>query len=151
MDPTLDWRSVEWLKSRTRLPVLVKGILAPDDAERAIGAGVDGIVVSNHGGRQLDGAVRLSTPCPTSSARPALDRPVPILLDGGVRRGVDAVKALALGASAVLVGRPVLWGLAANGEEGVYDVLTTLRREFELAMALCGCARVADVDRSLVA
>lgn len=148
MDAALDWRAVDWLKSRTRLPLLVKGVLAPGDAERALGAGVDGIVVSNHGGRQLDGAVASIEALPAIAERVA--GRCPVLMDGGVRRGADVVKAIALGAQAVLVGRPVLWGLAANGEEGVVAVLETLRREFELAMALCGCSTVGKIDRSLV-
>ena len=149
MDATLDWRAVDWLKSRTKLPLLIKGVLAPADAERALAAGVDGIVVSNHGGRQLDGAVASIEALPAIVERVA--GRCPVLMDGGIRRGADAVKAIALGARAVLVGRPVLWGLAANGEEGVVAVLETLRREFELAMALCGCATVEEIDRGLVA
>ena len=148
LDPTLTWESVGWLKSITRLPVLIKGILAPADAERAVAAGADGVIVSNHGGRQLDGAIASIEALPSIAARIAAR--VPILLDGGIRRGTDVLKALALGASSVLIGRPYLWGLAAAGEAGVRHVLDLLRAEFELAMALSGCPTVAGIDRSLV-
>jgi isopentenyl diphosphate isomerase/L-lactate dehydrogenase-like FMN-dependent dehydrogenase len=149
LDSSLDWRSLEWLKSRTKLPVLVKGVLHPDDATRSLDHGADGVWVSNHGGRQLDGASS------TIEALPAIVEAVAgrssVFLDGGVRRGVDALKAVALGADAVFVGRPVLWGLAADGEPGVARVLELLRAEFELAMALCGCATVGDIAPSLLA
>jgi 4-hydroxymandelate oxidase len=131
------------------LPVLVKGILTAEDATLAVEHGVEAIVVSNHGGRQLDG-------CPASlDALPevvdAVGGRVPVLMDGGVRRGTDVVKALALGAAGVLVGRPVAWGLAAEGEDGVAGVLEILRAEVENAMALVGCRTVAEIDRDLVA
>lgn len=131
------------------LPVLVKGILTREDAALACDHGVDGIVVSNHGGRQLDS-------CPASlDALPEVVEVVagrvPVLMDGGVRRGTDVLKALALGAGAVLVGRPVAWGLAAEGEDGVAGVLTILRTEVENAMALSGCRTVAEIGRDLVA
>jgi 4-hydroxymandelate oxidase len=148
LDPTLTWESVHWLKSLTRLPLLIKGILSPDDAARAIDAGADGVIVSNHGGRQLDGAVATIDALPDIAAR-AGGR-VPLLVDGGVRRGTDVLKAIALGASAVLVGRPYLWGLAAAGEAGVRRVLDLLRAEFELAMTLCGCPTVRDISKDLV-
>ncbi len=148
LDPTLTWESIGWLKSITRLPILIKGVLSDDDAERAVESGADGIVVSNHGGRQLDGAIATIDALPSIAAR--VGGRVPLLLDGGVRRGTDVLKALALGASAVLIGRPYLWGLAAAGEEGVRRVLGFLRDELELAMALCGCAKVADIGASLV-
>jgi 4-hydroxymandelate oxidase len=151
LDSSLDWRSLEWLKSRTRLPVLVKGVLHPEDATRSLDHGADAIWVSNHGGRQLDGAS--STIEALSSVVEAVGQagsPAPVFLDGGVRRGVDALKAVALGARAVFVGRPVLWGLAADGERGVAQVLELLRAEFELAMALCGCASVEEIRRGLI-
>ncbi len=125
--------------------MLVKGLLSPADAELAVEAGAGGIVVSNHGGRQLDGAV--ATIDALEEVAEQVAGRVPVLVDGGVRRGSDVVVALALGASAVLVGRPALWGLAVGGEEGARGVLELLRAEVELALALCGCATPADVSR----
>jgi 4-hydroxymandelate oxidase len=149
LDPTLTWESIGWLKSITRLPILIKGVLTSEDAGRAMAAGADGIVVSNHGGRQLDGAMATIDALPDIAERVA--GRFPVLLDGGIRRGTDVLKALALGASAVLIGRPYLWGLAAGGEEGVRRVLGLLRAELELAMALCGCPSIGAIRRSLVA
>src|SRR5262245_5970672 len=136
LDPALTWDAIDWLRSITSLPVLVKGIVRADDAVRAIERGAAGVVVSNHGGRQLDASPATIEVLPRIAD--ALGGRGELLLDGGVRRGADVIKALALGARAVLVGRPVLWGLAANGRDGVADVLATLRRELDLAMALCG-------------
>jgi 4-hydroxymandelate oxidase len=148
LDPSLTWSAIEWLRSLTKLPLLVKGIVRADDAKRAIDAGAAGIVVSNHGGRQLD-----ASPA-TISVLPRIVDAVAgrgeVLIDGGVRRGSDVIKAIAYGARAVLVGRPVLWGLAANGREGVATALGILRRELDLAMALCGCPDVASMTRDLV-
>lgn len=137
LDPDLTWRDVEWLRSITKLPVVVKGLVHPADARLAAEAGVAGIVVSNHGGRQLDGSIA------TAAALPAVveavrQTSVEVYVDGGVRRGTDIVRALALGARAVLVGRPVLWGLAVDGEDGVAAVLELLHAEFDRALALCG-------------
>ncbi len=149
LDPTLTWAAVDWLRSLTKLPLLVKGIVRADDAKRAIDAGAAGVVVSNHGGRQLD-----ASPATIDVLARIVDAVAgrgEVLLDGGVRRGADVIKALALGARAVLVGRPVLWGLAANGREGVVTALGILRRELDLAMALCGCPDVASITRDLVA
>jgi 4-hydroxymandelate oxidase len=146
LDPSLTWDAIAWLKSLTALPVLVKGILAPDDAARASEAGAAGIVVSNHGGRQLDGAIATIDALPEIAER--VDGRIPILLDGGIRRGADVVKALAFGARAVLIGRPYLWGLAASGEAGVARVIQILRTELELALALVGCPDVTRLDRS---
>jgi isopentenyl diphosphate isomerase/L-lactate dehydrogenase-like FMN-dependent dehydrogenase len=148
VDPSLTWRDLEWLRSLTSLPVLVKGVLTAEDAALALEAGVEGIVVSNHGGRQLDG-VAASLDALPEVVEAAGDRAV-VLMDGGVRRGTDVVKALALGAKAVLVGRPALWGLAVGGAEGVERVLTLLRDEFQLALALCGCAAPDEVTRAHV-
>jgi 4-hydroxymandelate oxidase len=148
LDPTLTWESIDWLRSVTRLPVFVKGILTPDDAELAVEHGAAGIVVSNHGGRQLDGAIATIDALLEVADRVA--GRVPVLMDGGIRRGTDVLKALALGASAVLIGRAYLWGLAARGESGVRQVLDLLRSELELAMALAGCPTVASVTRALV-
>jgi 4-hydroxymandelate oxidase len=137
LDPSLTWKDVEWLRSLTRLPVVVKGIVRPDDAERAVDHGASGIVVSNHGGRQLDGSPATATVLgPIADA--VQDR-IEILVDGGVRRGTDVLRALALGARAVLVGRPILWGLATAGEAGARAVLETFREELDQAMALSGC------------
>jgi isopentenyl diphosphate isomerase/L-lactate dehydrogenase-like FMN-dependent dehydrogenase len=148
VDPSLTWRDLEWLRSLSSLPVLVKGILTAEDATLAVEAGVEGIVVSNHGGRQLDG-VAASLDALLEVVEATGDR-VPVLMDGGVRRGTDVVKALALGAKAVLVGRPALWGLAVGGAEGVERVLTLLRDELQLALALCGCAAPGEVTRAHV-
>ncbi len=148
LDPSLTWDAIGWLKSLTKLPIVIKGVLAPEDAERAIAAGADAIVVSNHGGRQLDGSLATIDALPDIAERVA--GRVPLLLDGGVRRGTDVLKALALGARAVLIGRPYLWGLAAGGEQGVARVLAMLRAELELAMALAGCPTLASITRSLV-
>jgi isopentenyl diphosphate isomerase/L-lactate dehydrogenase-like FMN-dependent dehydrogenase len=148
LDPSLTWDAIAWLRSLTSLPILVKGVLSPDDAEHAIRVGVNGIVVSNHGGRQLDGTIATIEALPAVAERVA--GRVPLLLDGGIRRGTDVLKALALGARAVLIGRPYLWGLAADGEAGVRQVLQMLRDEFELAMALAGCASIDTISRSLV-
>ena len=147
-DNALTWRDLEWLRAQTALPVLIKGILTAEDAVLAIEAGVEGIVVSNHGGRQLDGVAASLDALP--EVVEAVGERAEVLLDGGVRRGTDVVKALALGARAVLVGRAPLYGLAVNGAAGVERVLTLLREEVELALALCGCASPADVVRSHV-
>ena len=148
IDPTLTWADIDWLRSITRLPVLVKGIVRGDDAAEAVAHGVSGIVVSNHGGRQLEAAPAGIEAVHEVAA--AVDRRVPVLLDGGVRRGVDVLRALACGADAVLVGRPVLWGLAVGGESGVRRVLDILRAEIEQTMALCGCRTLAEVDADLL-
>lgn len=137
------WDDVRWLRRQTALPLLVKGLLHPDDAEAALDAGCDGIVVSNHGGRVLEGA-----PISLQALQAIVQRVagrVPVLLDSGVRSGRDVFVALAHGASAVLLGRPYIWGLAAQGAWGVAHVLRLLRDELEMTMALCGCARLADI------
>ena len=149
IDPALSWRDVDWLRSLTGLPLVIKGIIRPDDALRAAEAGAAAVIVSNHGGRQLDTAPATIEVLP-EIADALAGRPVEVLVDGGVRRGTDIVKALALGARAVLVGRPVLWGLAAGGEAGATLALGLLRTEFDLAMALAGAPTVADITRDLV-
>jgi 4-hydroxymandelate oxidase len=147
-DPDLTWRDMEWLRSITKLPVIVKGILRGDDADRAISHGAAGVVVSNHGGRQLDTVV------PTIRALPEVVDAVAgrgiVLIDGGIRRGIDIVKALALGANAVQVGRPIIWGLALRGEAGATHVLNLLREELDNALALCGCPTLGHITRDLV-
>jgi 4-hydroxymandelate oxidase len=148
VDPTLSWRDLEWLRGVTRLPLLVKGVVRPDDARRALAAGAAGVVVSNHGGRQLDTAPATIEVLPRIAD--AVGDRGEVLVDGGVRRGTDVVKAVALGARAVLLGRPVLWGLAVDGEHGVARVLGTVREELDRAMALCGCPDVAAIGRDLV-
>ena len=148
-DPSLGWADLSWLCAQTDLPVLVKGVLTGADAARAMAHGAAGVVVSNHGGRQLDGAVASVDALAEVAA--AVAGRGPVLLDGGVRTGTDALRALALGASAVLVGRPVLWGLAVDGESGARAVLDILAAEMEEAMVLSGRPRLSDVDLSLLA
>ena len=148
IDAGLTWKDVDWLRSITRLPVLIKGIVRGDDATRAVEHGAAGIIVSNHGGRQLDTAIASVRALP--EVADAVAGRAEVLLDGGVRRGTDVIKAIALGARAVLVGRPVVWGLAAAGESGAGRVLELLRAEVDLAMALCGCPTVGDISRDLV-
>ena len=148
LDPSLSWRDLAWLREQTKLPILLKGIVRADDAKLAVEHGVDGVIVSNHGGRQLDTAPATITALPRMVE--AVAGKIPVLIDGGVRRGTDVVKSIALGAQAVLIGRPILWGLAADGEEGAYRVLEMLRAEFDLAMALCGARTVREIDRNLV-
>jgi 4-hydroxymandelate oxidase len=151
LDPSLTWRDVAWLRSITELPILVKGIVRPDDALRAAEAGVAGVVVSNHGGRQLDTAPATLDVLPEiADALAAHGCGIEVLMDGGVRRGTDVLKAVALGAKAVLIGRPVLWGLAADGEKGAAKVLSLLRDELDLAMALAGAPTIADITRDMV-
>jgi isopentenyl diphosphate isomerase/L-lactate dehydrogenase-like FMN-dependent dehydrogenase len=148
LDPTLTWTDLEALVSGCDLPVLVKGVLTAQDAELAFEHGAAGVIVSNHGGRQLDGVA------PAAEALPEVAEAVggrgALLADGGVRRGTDVLVALALGADAVMVGRPPLWGLAADGEQGALSVLRILRNEFELALALAGCSSPAAVSREHV-
>jgi 4-hydroxymandelate oxidase len=147
-EPSFTWKDLDWLASLTSLPLVLKGVLRGDDTRRALDRGVRGLIVSNHGGRQLDGAV------PTIRALPevvaAVDGAAEVLMDGGIRRGVDVVRALALGARAVLIGRPAVYGLAWNGARGVQAVLELLRTELETAMALCGAPSVSEVTRDLV-
>ena len=148
ISPNVSWKDLEWLCGITRLPVLVKGICRADDAVTAVRAGARGIVVSNHGGRQLDGAP------PTADALPRITQAVasrvPVLVDGGIRCGADILKALALGASAVQVGRPILWGLACAGQLGVKRVLELLATDFDRSMALAGCPTIASITRDLL-
>jgi 4-hydroxymandelate oxidase len=148
VDPSVTWRDLEWLRSVLTLPLVVKGILTEEDAQLACEHGVDGVVVSNHGGRQLDGA-QASLDALPEVVEAVAGRCV-VLMDGGVRRGTDVVTALALGAQAVLVGRPALWGLAVGGEDGVRHVLELLRAEVELVLRLLGCATPSAVTRAHV-
>jgi isopentenyl diphosphate isomerase/L-lactate dehydrogenase-like FMN-dependent dehydrogenase len=149
LDPALTWRDLEQLASSCDVPMLVKGVLGADDARLAVEHGAAGIVVSNHGGRQLDGVPATLDVLPEAVA--AVDGRADVVIDGGVRRGTDVLVALALGADAVMVGRPALWGLAVDGEEGAFRVLEILREELELALALCGCPTPDTVRRDHVA
>jgi 4-hydroxymandelate oxidase len=147
-DSSITWRDLAWLREQTSLPLVMKGILTAEDARLAVEHGVSAVIVSNHGGRQLDGAIASLAALPEVVA--AVDGQCPVLLDGGVRSGADALKALALGARAVLLGRPVLWGLATGGADGARAVLDLLVTELDNVMALCGRPRVADLDPSVV-
>ncbi len=149
LDPTLNWRDVDWLRGIWRGPFLLKGVLHPDEARTALDHGVDGVIVSNHGGRQLDGAIAAIRALP--AVVDALEGRVPVLLDGGVRRGGDVVKALALGATACTIGRPHLWGLAVAGEAGVARVLEILRRDIDRVLALGALDGVGTLDRRVLA
>jgi isopentenyl diphosphate isomerase/L-lactate dehydrogenase-like FMN-dependent dehydrogenase len=141
--PTLTWENLPFLREHTKLPILLKGILHPDDARRAVDEGIDGIVVSNHGGRQVDGATSTIEALPGIAA--AVGGRIPIILDSGVRSGADAFKALALGATAVGLGRPYAYGLAIAGEAGVREVLQNFKADFDLTLGLAGCRTIADV------
>lgn len=148
LDATLQWKDLDWLASITNVPIVIKGVCRADDATKALSHGVKGVLVSNHGGRQMD-----SAPATIDVLAPIVDAvgdQLTVLMDGGIRRGTDAMKALAMGAKAVLVGRPVLWGLAAGGQPGVEKALALLRDELDLAMALSGCRTLKDLNRDLL-
>ena len=142
------WDDVQWLQSITRLPVLLKGVLHPADARQAAKLAVSGLIVSNHGGRTLDTSPATAHALPRMAN--AVQGGLPLLVDGGIRRGTDVLKAVALGASAVLIGRPAVYGLASAGAVGVAHVLRVLRDELEIAMALTGCATLADASAALL-
>ncbi|NXF12170.1 HAOX1 oxidase, partial [Smithornis capensis] len=164
IDASINWEDIKWLRGLTSLPIVLKGILRADDAKEAVKLGVNGILVSNHGARQLDGVpATVSTEFVQKINRASLfqidilpeiveavEGKVEVFLDGGVRKGTDVLKALALGARAVFIGRPLLWGLTYKGEEGAKEVLQMLKEEFRLAMALTGCRRVEEIGRTLV-
>jgi lactate 2-monooxygenase len=145
----LTWADTAWLRSLTTLPLLAKGVLSPEDAERAIDAGFDGVIVSNHGGRQVDGAIAALDALP--AVRAAVGPDFPVLMDSGVRRGSDILKALALGADCVLIGRPYMWGLAVGGQAGVEEVIRMIAAETDLTMALMGAHSPAELDLSYIA
>jgi lactate 2-monooxygenase len=145
---SLSWSDLSFLRERTRLPILLKGILHADDARRAVDSGMDGVFVSNHGGRQVDGSIAALDAL--AAVVDAVDGKVPVLFDSGVRGGADVFRALALGATAVGIARPYLYGLALGGEAGVSEVLSNLLADFELTMALSGCSSVAGINRECV-
>lgn len=148
-NPALSWDKVVWLRQQTQLPILIKGILRPEDAIQAKSCGSDGIIISNHGGRQVNGAI------PTLDAlgpiRKALPKPFPVILDSGIRSGSDMLKALALGADAVLLGRPYAYGLGIDGQEGVKEVVMNLLNDFELTARLAGCRNLGEIGEGLLA
>ena len=146
--PELSWKNVEWLRKVTELSIVLKGIVHPEDAKLAIQHGADAVLISNHGGRQLDTVPATIDLLP--AIVDAVGGKIPLLLDGGIRRGTDVVKALALGANAVAIGRPALWGLALAGEAGVTQVLETLRSELDRSLTLCGCSSVRDLTPDLL-
>jgi 4-hydroxymandelate oxidase len=148
LDATLQWKDLEWLATITKLPIIIKGVCRVDDAIKATEHGIKGILVSNHGGRQMDSAPATIDVLP--AIVDAVGNQATVLMDGGIRRGTDAMKALAQGAKAVLVGRPVLWGLAAGGQQGVEKALSMLREELDLGMALSGCRNLKELNRSLL-
>ena len=147
-DAGVTWEAVEWLLSISPLPLVLKGIMEPDDARLAVAHGAKGIVVSNHGGRQLDGAMGTATAL--GSIVDAVAGAAEVYVDGGIRRGTDVLKALALGARAVLIGRPYLWGLAVGGQHGVTHVLELLRAELDLGMSLAGTPSIQEISRQLI-
>ncbi len=144
----LTWKDIEWIQSFTKIPILLKGILNPDDAEKAVQIGASGIIVSNHSGRNLDTVPATIEVLPRIAEK--VNKQIPILMDGGIRRGTDVLKAIALGANAVLVGKPICFGLACGGAEGITKVLEILKNELELAMALTGKTTIADIDSSVI-
>ncbi|XP_072028865.1 2-Hydroxyacid oxidase 1-like [Amphiura filiformis] len=148
-DETLTWRDIDWIKSVTSLPIILKGILTAEDAHNAVLHKADAIIVSNHGGRLLDGVLATIDALP-EVVQAVRGSDIEVYLDGGIRKGTDVLKALALGAKAVFVGRPVLWGLATDGEAGVKKVLQILRDEFDIAMALSGCKTLKEITPDLV-
>ena len=148
-NPSFGWDDVDWLRSQTALPILLKGVVHPDDARKALDHGVDGIVVSNHGGRQLDGGIGTMDALPPIVE--AVDGRAAVLVDSGVRRGADVIKAVALGAKATLVGRPYAYAMASHGEAGVRHLLKCLMAEIDLQIALCGVTSIDAIDRSLIA
>lgn len=147
-NPATTWNDLKFLRQHTKLPIILKGILHPDDARKSIDFGMDGIIISNHGGRQVDGAISTFQALPEVAK--AVDRKIPILFDSGVRTGADVFKAIALGATAVCIGRPYVYGLSLAGERGVYQVIRNLQSDFELTMGLAGCTRVAEIESSML-
>jgi 4-hydroxymandelate oxidase len=147
-DPAATWKDLQWIKSNTDLPVVAKGVMTGEDVEACAQIGADAVIISNHGGRHLDNT--LATIEVLSEAVAAANGRLEVLLDGGIRRGADVVKALALGAKAVFIGRPLFWGLAVDGERGVVRVLEILREEMEITMAKCGRPTIASIDPTIM-
>jgi lactate 2-monooxygenase len=147
-NPSTTWEDLKFLRQHTKLPILLKGILHPDDAKKAIDFGMDGIIISNHGGRQVDGAIATFQALPRIAQ--AINKKIPVLLDSGVRTGADVFKAIALGATTVCIGRPYVYGLSLAGQEGVYQVIRNLQADFELTMGLAGCTSVNEIDQSMI-
>lgn len=147
-NPATTWSDLSFLRQNTKLPIILKGIIHSDDARRAIDAGVDGIIVSNHGGRQTDGSIATLDALPKIAE--VVQNKIPVLLDSGIRGGADVVKALALGAKAVCVGRPYVYGLTIGGEQGVYEVMRNMMADFELTMALAGCKNIAEIKPEML-
>lgn len=148
-DPSLTWEDLKWIIRQSKLPILIKGILTKEDAEIAVDLGIAGIVVSNHGGRQLDSVPSNIEALPEIVQ--VVQGRIPVIFDGGIRQGTDIFKALALGADLVLIGRPVFYGLALEGQQGVENMLMILKREFDNCMCLVGCKSLKDISRSMVA
>ena len=146
--PSICWKDIEWLRSITSLPILLKGILHPDDVQIAVEHDIEGIILSNHGGRQLDTAITALEAL--QLIREDLKTKAEIIVDGGIRKGTDILKALALGAKAVMVGRPVIWGLAVDGEEGVFKVINILKDELSMAMALSGFSSIDQINKNII-
>jgi lactate 2-monooxygenase len=146
--PSISWSDLAWLKSKTKLPIVLKGILHPDDAQKAIDHGAAGIIVSNHGGRQVGGTIGAIDALPGIVQQ--VNGQIPVLMDSGIRDGADIFKALALGAQAVCIGRPYAYGLAIDGARGVESVLLNLIAEFELTMGLSGCRNIAEIQASML-
>jgi L-lactate dehydrogenase (cytochrome)/(S)-mandelate dehydrogenase len=147
-DPGSTWSDIEWLRGVWQGPLILKGILHPADAIEAVANGVDGVIVSNHGGRQMDGAAAALDALP--GVAEAIDGRASVLLDGGIRRGSHIIKALALGADCCLIGRPQFWGLAVGGEAGVAHVFDIFRRELDLAMGLSGLSAIDEIDGDML-
>jgi lactate 2-monooxygenase len=147
-NPATTWSDLRWLRQHTKLPILLKGIVHPDDARKALDAGMDGLIISNHGGRQVDGSIATLDALPGIGE--VVQNKVPVLLDSGIRGGADVFKALALGAKAVCIGRPYVFGLAIAGELGVYEVLRNLMADFELTMGLSGCKNISQINSGMI-
>jgi 4-hydroxymandelate oxidase len=148
INKNLGWRDIDWFRQQADMPIYLKGILHPEDARLAVEHGVDGIIVSNHGGRQLDSSIASidALPAIVDQVRGQLN----IIVDGGIRRGTDVLKARALGADCVGIGRPIIWGLNHSGQEGVTAIFDILQRELDLAMALSGCSQIADITSDII-
>lgn len=148
LEPSISWKDIEWIRSITKKPIVLKGILSPKDALLALEYNIHGIIISNHGGRQLDTAI--PTIYALSKRVASINGRIDIFIDSGIRKGIDILKALALGAKAVLIGRPIIWGFANDAASGVYDVLCLLQEELKLAMALCGAKNISEITPDLL-